>query len=45
MDGWRSTLEDDKDISFNAGTHTELVKMAYQDFKQMVHPTLTKLAV
>lgn len=31
-------LRHNKDIVFNAGTHTELVKMSYQDFVSLVHP-------
>lgn len=26
------------EIAFNAGTHTELVKLAYSDFDRLVHP-------
>lgn len=29
-----------KDILFNAGTHSELIKMDYQDFAQLVKPTV-----
>jgi Ala-tRNA(Pro) deacylase len=28
----------DKEIAFNAGTHTELIKMRYVDFERLVHP-------
>lgn len=31
-------LSDCDQIVFNAGTHTELVKLAYQDFERLVHP-------
>lgn len=31
-------LAEDDDIAFNAGTHTEVVKMAYKDFERLVHP-------
>lgn len=31
-------LTDEEDITFNAGTHTEVIKMAYRDFEQLVHP-------
>lgn len=31
-------LSEDKDISFNAGSHTELIKLAYRDFERLVHP-------
>jgi len=32
------SLIGNKDIIFNAGTHTELVKMSYQDFSRLVEP-------
>jgi Ala-tRNA(Pro) deacylase len=31
------------EIAFNAGTHRELVKMAYQDFERLVEPRVVKL--
>lgn len=31
-------LAADKEIAFNAGTHTEAIKMAYADFDRLVHP-------
>lgn len=34
------TLARDKEISFNAGTHHELIRLAYADFAKLVHPTL-----
>ena len=33
-------LSEDEEISFNAGTHTELVKLAYADFANLVKPKL-----
>jgi len=33
-------LRDDEKIVFNAGTHTELVKMKYKDFENLVKPTM-----
>ena len=39
-----SLLEDD-DIAFNAGTHSELVKMSYQAFADLVRPTTGRFAV
>lgn len=33
-------LAEEKEIAFNAGTHTEVIKMAYDDFEQLVHPTV-----
>lgn len=32
------SLAQEPDIAFNAGTHTEVVKMAYQDFERLVRP-------
>lgn len=31
-------LAEDEEIAFNAGTHTEVVRMAYKDFDRLVHP-------
>lgn len=33
------SLTDDEEIAFNAGTHTELIKLSYQDFEKLVQPT------
>jgi Ala-tRNA(Pro) deacylase len=33
-----ASLADEPAITFNAGTHTEAIKMAYEDFEQLVHP-------
>lgn len=32
------SLTHDKEIAFNAGSHTELIKLAYRDFESLVHP-------
>ena len=32
------SLAEDEEIVFNAGTHTELIKMSYQDFERLVKP-------
>ena len=32
------SLTKEKEIAFNAGSHTELIKMAYKDFEQVVKP-------
>lgn len=37
------TLAADEEIAFNAGSHTELVKMAYKDFERLVQPKVAKL--
>jgi Ala-tRNA(Pro) deacylase len=31
-------LSEDKEIAFNAGSHTELIKLAYSDFERLVGP-------
>ncbi len=33
-------LTDDEEIAFNAGSHTELFRLAYQDFERLVCPTV-----
>ena len=37
-------LESYDEIAFNAGTHTELMKLAYRDFERLVHPRVLALA-
>lgn len=37
-------LSRDKEIAFNAGSHRELVRLAWEDFERLVHPKLMKLA-
>jgi Ala-tRNA(Pro) deacylase len=37
------TLSRDKEIVFNAGTHTEAVRMAYADFAALVQPRIVAL--
>lgn len=32
------SLTDDDEIAFNAGSHTELIKMTYDDFEKLVKP-------
>ena len=39
------SLERDKEIFFNAGTHRELVRMSYTDFRDLVKPALLPLAM
>lgn len=36
-------LMDDNEIAFNAGTHSELVRMAFRDYERLVHPKFGKL--
>jgi Ala-tRNA(Pro) deacylase len=35
-------LAEDEEIAFNAGSHTELIKLAYRDFERLVKPRLVK---
>ena len=36
-------LSEDTEIAFNAGTHSELVRLAYSDFDKLVHPKVVTL--
>ena len=36
-------LAQDAQIAFNAGNHTELIRMAYQDFERIAHHTITDM--
>lgn len=36
-------LTQDEEIAFNAGTHSELVQLAYRDFDKLVHPKVVTL--
>jgi Ala-tRNA(Pro) deacylase len=38
------TLTRDEEIVFNAGTHTQTVKMKYADFARLVQPTVVSVA-
>jgi Ala-tRNA(Pro) deacylase len=37
-------LAGDEEIAFNAGSHTELIRLAYADFQRLVQPKLAKIA-
>jgi Ala-tRNA(Pro) deacylase len=37
-------LAKDKEIVFNAGTHRELIRMAYEDFERLVQPKVVALS-
>ena len=37
-------LAEDDEIAFNAGSHTELVKLAYKDFDRLVKPKVVHFA-
>ena len=36
-------LIEDEEIAFSAGSHTELIKMSYEDFESLVTPKITAL--
>jgi Ala-tRNA(Pro) deacylase len=38
------SLSRDKEIAFNAGSHRELVRIAWEDFKKLVQPTVIRIA-
>ena len=38
------SLAEDKEIAFNAGSHRELVRMKFADFKNLVKPAILQLA-
>ena len=35
-----SALTEDDEIVFNAGTHTDAIKMSYKDYEKLVNPTV-----
>jgi Ala-tRNA(Pro) deacylase len=37
-------LEEDDDIAFNAGAHTELLRLSYESYKRLVQPKVAKLS-
>jgi Ala-tRNA(Pro) deacylase len=39
-----TTLTNDDEIVFNAGSHSELIRMAYRDFEQLVRPTVAEFS-
>ena len=36
-------LADDAEIAFNAGSHSELIRIAYQDYERLVRPTVARI--
>jgi Ala-tRNA(Pro) deacylase len=38
------TLAEDDEIAFNAGSHTELIRLSYEDFTRLVKPRMVELA-
>jgi len=39
------TLALDKEIAFNAGTHRELVRLAWADFERLVTPKIARISI
>lgn len=39
------SLVEDEEIAFNAGSHTELIKVLYKDFEALVKPTVLKYSI
>ncbi len=37
------SLSEDEEIAFNAGSHTELIKLAYQDYERLVGPKIANI--
>lgn len=37
-------LKEDEEIVFNAGTHTELIKLSYKDFENLVKPKVAEIS-
>ena len=40
-----SSLTEDEDIAFNAGSHTELIRLPYREFEKHVQPTVLIFSV
>ena len=38
------SLAGDEEIAFNAGSHTELIRLAYEDFERLVEPDVLKFS-
>jgi len=38
------SLAEDEEIAFNAGSHTELVRLSYKDFDALANPTMLRFA-
>lgn len=39
------SLTEDEEIAFNAGTHTEIIRMSYADFENLVKPKIVKFSM
>ncbi len=40
-----ASLAEGEEIAFNAGSHTELIRMAYADFERLVKPKVVELSL
>ncbi len=40
-----AALTEDKEIAFNAGSHTELMRIPYEDFERLVKPKVMEFSV
>ena len=40
-----ASLAEDEEIAFNAGSHTELVRLSYQDYSRLVKPKMLQFAI
>jgi Ala-tRNA(Pro) deacylase len=38
------SLAEDREIAFNAGSHTEMIKLRYSDFEGLVHPQVFRFS-
>lgn len=38
-------LEEDNDIAFNAGSHTEMIQMKFHDYQRLVKPTVAEIGI
>jgi Ala-tRNA(Pro) deacylase len=39
-----AALKEDEEIVFNAGTHTELIKLSFKDFERLVNPKVAEIS-
>ncbi|MFQ5963958.1 MAG: aminoacyl-tRNA deacylase [Candidatus Scalinduaceae bacterium] len=39
-----NSLAEDEEIAFNAGSHTELIRLSYKDFESLVKPKVVKFS-
>jgi len=40
-----STLEQDDEVAFNAGSHTDLIKMRFEEFQRVINPKFVEMGV